>query len=355
LGLLLLLAAVTPAAAGELRVWPTAVVSGDKVTLADVAELSGFDSAAADRLSDIVVQAAPSAGGEIAVRINDIRGALAEANADLSSIQILGSSRCKVSKPRPPREPAPPPIKAAESREPSPQRPAKAALKIEQSIAVDPESLEAAVRQFIASRTPDPGGKLEIRFSPANRNDLQLRLGSDRIEIHPKEDRTIGLLSYEVDILRGEQVERTIPLVADVSLVKDVVVARRPINRGALIEGRDLRLEERRFADLESVGITDLAAAVGQQSARFVKPGEMLATNYVQAKAMIGRGDRVTIWNRQGSLLIKATGTAQQAGSLGETIAVRRDGSKKKEDVIDAEVTGPATVALIAARQVAQR
>jgi len=355
LGLVLLLAAATPATAGELRVWPTAVVNGDRVTLADVAELRGFDSTDVDRLSDIVVQAAPSAGGEIAVRIGDIRGALADANADLSLIQILGSSRCKVSKPRPPREqPSVVDRKSKPKAQPAP-KPAKAAAVKAMEAAVAPGSLEAVLRQFIISRANDCGGSLEVRFSPANREDLHLSVDDYQVEIHPKEQRTIGLLSFEVDLVRGEQVERTIPLVAEVWLVKEVVVARRPINRGAAIEGRDLRLEERRFSDVESVGITDLAAAVGQQSARFVKPGEMLAANYVQAKAMIGRGDRVTIWNRQGSLLIKATGTAQQAGCLGETIAIRRDGSNKKEDIIDAEITGPGTVSMIAARQVAQR
>lgn len=355
-GLLLSLAATTPATAGEVRVWPTAVVTGDEVRLADVAELRGFGSSVADRLGEVVVHAAPPPGGEIVVRASDIRGALAETNVDLACIQVFGSSRCKVGRLRPPREP-PPAVR--EARKPGQQLAAKpansAVAERRESPAVDPNSLEAVLRRFISSRAVDCGGKLEIRFSPANREDLRIGVGDCRVEIHPKDEQTIGLLSYEVDVLRGEEVERSIPLVAEAWLVKDVVVARRPINRGASIEGRDLRLEQRRFSDVESIGITDLAAAVGQQCQRFVKPGEMLSPAWLQARAMVGRGDRVTIWNRQGALVIKATGTAQKAGSLGETIEVRRDGSKRKEDLIDAEITGPGTVTLIAPRQVAQR
>ncbi len=356
MGLLLSLAAATPAAAGEVRVWPTAVVCGDAVTLADVAELRGFDASSAERLNEVVVHAAPPPGGEIVVRAGDIRGALVEANINLGVTQIFGSSRCRVSKLRPPPEQPPAIDKTSKPKEQPARKPTKAArMETRELEAVDPGSLEAAVRRFIASRAVHCGGKLEIRFSPANREDLRLPLGDYRVEIHPRDERTIGLLSYEVDLLRGERVERSIPLVAEVWLLTEVVVARRSINRGASIEGRDLRLEQRRFSDVESIGITDLAAAVGQQCQRFVKPGEMLAPSWLQSKAMIGRGDRVTIWSRQGLLLIKATGTAQQSGSLGETIEVRRDGAKRKEDLIEAEITGPGTVALISARQVAQR
>ena len=361
-----LASAALPAVAGEIRIWPSAMVSGDAVKLADLADLRGFDPSVSERLGQIVVQAAPAPGGEILVRLSDVRGALAEANADLGSIQILGSSRCKVSKPRPPAEPKPtaterpsakpnlkphsePQGRVGERRVKEPPAPK------EQNPPAQPGTLESVLRQYVSSRVPERDAKLEIRFSPANREDLQLREQDYRFDIRPKDDRPIGLLSYEVDLVRDGQVERTAPIVAEVWLVKDVVVARRAINRGAVIEGRELRLEQRRFSDVQSIGVTDLAAAVGQQSQQFVRPGEMLSPNGLQAKAMIGRGDHVTIWSRQGGLVIKTTGTAQQAGALGEVIEVRRDGTKRKEDLIDAEITGPGTVALSDARQVAQR
>jgi flagellar basal body P-ring formation protein FlgA len=352
--------AASPADAGEIRIWPSATVTGDAVTLADLADLRGFDPSAGDRLGRIIVHAAPSPGGEIIVKSSDVRGALAETSADLGSIQILGSSRCRVSKPRPAPEPRPAaqerPAPQPKSTPPPPERPEKERPAVaEKELVAQPGTLEFALRQYIASRAPDRREELEIRFSPANREDLRLRESDNSFQIRAKDDRPIGLLSFEVDVLRGDQIERTIPIVGEVWLVKDVVVARRPINRGAVIEGRDLKLEQRRFSDVQAIGVTELAAAVGQQSQQFVKPGEMLVPTWLQARALIGRGDRVTIWSRQGGLVIKTTGTAQKAGALGEVIEVRRDGAKRKEDLIDAEITGPGTVALSNARQVAQR
>jgi flagella basal body P-ring formation protein FlgA len=355
-----------PAVGGEIRIWPSAVVSGDSIKLADLADLRGFDAASCERLGQIVVQAAPAPGGEMLVKPSDVRGALAEANADLGSIQILGSSRCKVSKPRPPPEPKPVAQERSSARatlkqQPPPQSPQRerAAKEpppvLEREAPVQPDTLESSLRQYIASRVPGHGAKIEIRFSPANREDLRLREPEYRFDIRPKDDRPVGLLSFEVDLVREGQVERTAPIVAEVWLIKDVVVARQAINRGAVIEGRNLKLEERRFSDVQSIGVTELAAAVGQQSQQFIKPGEMLVSDWLRAKAMIGRGDHVTIWSRQGGLVIKTTGTAQQAGALGEVIEVRRDGTKRKEDMIDAEITGPGTVTLTNQRQVAQR
>lgn len=352
-------AAAAEAAAGEIRIWPSAVVTSDTVTIADLADLRGFDAPTSERLGQIVVQAAPPPGGEVLVRCDDIRAALAEANADLATIQTFGSSRCKVSKPRPPVEPKSPaerPKRTSKSNVQPRPRPAKAAAApTRQGPAEKAGTLEAALRQFITSRVPDSGAKLEIRFSPANKQDLQLSSPEYQFQIQPRDQRTIGLLSFEIELIRNGQVERTTPIVAEVWLVKDVVVARRPINKGAVVEGRDLKLEERRFSDIEAIGVANLTAAIGQQCQRFVKPGEMISPDWLQAKTLVARGDHVTIWNRQGNLVIKTTGTAQQAGCVGEVIEVRRDGTKRKDDLIDAEVTGPGTVTLSADRQLAKR
>ncbi len=326
--------------ADEIRVWPTAVVQADSVLLADVADLRGFDPSIQSQLGSLVVHAAPRSGGEVLVRLSDIRGALFDADANMASIRIFGSSRCKVLRPKPPRESDVLPIPA---RKEAPIR------KVELDSRGKPApsgTLESAIRRFIAARVPMRDARVEIRFSPANERDLALSDTEFQFEIRARSNRGIGLLSFDVSLVRDGRVERTSPIVAEVSLVKDVVVARRPINRGKTIEGRDLRLEERRFSRIEDIGITELEAAVGQESRQFVKAGSMLHVKQVQAKPLVTRGQRVTIWSRNGGLVIKTTGKAQRAGALGETIEVRRDGAKRRQDLIEAVITGPGTVTL---------
>jgi flagella basal body P-ring formation protein FlgA len=144
-------------------------------------------------------------------------------------------------------------------------------------------------------------------------------------------------------------------VVAEAAVVRDVVVAKRAINRGETIEGRSLKLEQRRFTDASQIGVTDLAAVVGHQARQLIHAGEMLAVRSVEPRPLVKRGDPVTIWMRQGGLVIKAAGRAQAAGSLGQMIEVARDGTRRKQDLIDAVVTGPATVSVGEARQATLR
>lgn len=349
-----IVAQATSVEADEIRIWPTAVVLGDAVTLADVADLRGFDLPAKQHLSGIIVHAAPRAGSEVLVRIDDVRGALAEADANLGSIRILGSARCKVSKPRAPR-------KAATARVAAKRKPRKrgertpAAYPEPRQAEPPPKTLESVIRRHIAARVSDPGAKLEIRFSPASDHILRLSAEEYDFKIHPANDRKLGFLSFGVDAVRNGQREQIQPIVAEVQLVKEVVVARRPVNRGKIIEGRDLRLEGRRFTDFESIGITELAAAVGRQCGYFLRAGEMLRPECLRATPLVRRGERVTIWVRSGGVEINTTGKAQQPGALGQIIEVRRDGAKRKQDLIEAVVTGPGTVAVSDIRQLASR
>jgi flagella basal body P-ring formation protein FlgA len=80
-----------------------------------------------------------------------------------------------------------------------------------------------------------------------------------------------------------------------------------------------------------------------------------LRAEMLKTKPLVQRGDVVTIWARLGGVEIKTTGRAQAAGAMGEKITVCRDGTRRKQDLIEAVVTGPKTVALADERAVASR
>ncbi|HKQ47451.1 MAG TPA: flagellar basal body P-ring formation chaperone FlgA [Phycisphaerae bacterium] len=346
---------VVSASAGEVRIWPTATATGDAVLLGQVAELRGFDMESERRLAQVGVFDAPTPGGELLVRADDIRSALADAGEDLSAIQLIGAARCKVSKPRPPRVPRPAPhltrsIKKIEPR-PTPAKPVARPTPPEKKSPSG--TMESALRDYIQASFPEPDAKLEIRFSPAKADDLRSSDPDAKYEIRSRDEKKLGLRSFEVSVVRQGEIDRRIPIVGEVTLLKEVVVARRAINRGETIEGRALKLEERRFTDLAAVGLTDLSAATGQQSRGFVRPGEMINEQSVEQRPVVARGQPVTIWMRQGSLAIRTTGRAQQSGGLGDRIEVLRDGARRKQDLIEAMVTGPGTVSMGSPEQLA--
>lgn len=350
------------AGAGVIRVWPTAEVTAGEIRLADMAALQGFEPDAQSQLSDLVIHAAPRAGGALLVRVSDVRSTLQESGANLASIRIIGAARCEVSKPRPAR-PARPTIDRRDRSKPEARRrPAKdddTDRPGETRRLAPADTLESVMLEYIEARVAPKEGRLEVRFGASSRRALELRQSDFRFVIHPSEgvrnDRRLGLRSYRVDVLRGEELVETVPVVAEVTILREVVVARKPINRGQTVVGRHLQIEERRFDDLSRVGITDLSAAIGKQARQFVRQGEMLIDNSVETPATVLRGESVTIWHRGSGLRIKTSGKALEDGRLGSQIRVHRDGTRRNAQIIDAIVTGPGTVELVEGPTLASR
>src|SRR5262245_36421839 len=132
------------ACAGEIRIWPSAVVQGKDVRLGDIAELTGFSGNGAGRLSDTVVSSSPCPGSNASVSATEIRTALAETGANLADIQIMGASRCAVTRPatpKPPKQITPKPAKPRYVPRPPRQAAAKDIVK-SQPVA----TLETALR-----------------------------------------------------------------------------------------------------------------------------------------------------------------------------------------------------------------
>ena len=349
-GAAVMVCALSAAMGGEIRIWPSCVVQGEAIHVGDVADVRGFSVEDREKLRDIIVSAAPKSGGDLVVQSADVRAALSDAHVNLADVSLLGASRCKVSRMHPAvakldNKPAARHVRKisfAEGARPHEIAPRPATA-----------TLETTLREFIEARVGETEGKVEIRFSPTSRSALQLEAARHHFDIRPREQSKLGLLTFEVEITGDDVAPKMVPIIAEVALSREVVVAKRPINRGETIEGRNLKLEQRRFTDYSQVGVTDLAAVTGQQARQLIRPGEMLLARIVESKPVIRRGDPVTIWMRQAGLVIKASGRAQASGSLGDRIEVARDGTMRKQDLIEAIVTGPATVTVGEMQQVA--
>lgn len=398
--------------AGRIRIWPTAVVSSEGVQLRDVAELIDFDTDTMTRLESVGVSDSPSFGGESLVHVSDVREALAKSGVNMADVVVLGASRCRVTRVALPREAraAVLPKRGNDSMRPAQNRPALPKHRMigarkaewarletassddgaitdsrgESEAGVD--SLESILRRHIVAAFSRDEGRVEIRFSPTSQRVLEQSVESDcRVRIRNRDNRRTGLVSFEVRLERpstSEGVEslsreiapevradsnhgrggdkaieasRELLVSAEVILLKAVVVARGPINQGQTITVRDVKLEERRFDGTEQIGLSDVSAVVGQQSKRFIRQGEMLDVRAIESKPIIRRGEVVKIIVSGGGVEIRTSGQAQAAGALGDVIAVRRDGSRRKQDLIDAVVVGPGLVAYAEARLMASR
>lgn len=355
-------ALLTPVAqSADVRMWPTATVDREVITFGDVADLSDV-LADRERIREIVVHVAPQPGMELRIGIADLREALAERSADLAEISFVGASACRVSRARPPEPPKPvivrekrPPTSSRRVRH-TPQKSSHGADADDAQRAVD--TVETALRQYIESHAAMAGGKLEIRFGSAQRDVLRLPLNECRIDIQPDNPddagNWLGTRTFRVDVTRADQKTTPVAIMADIAMIRPVVVAKRPINLGQKIDAAALRVEPRRFDDARNLGITDMRVAIGQTAAQFIDANAMVTAKALAAAPVVKRGETVTIW-RRGGVQIRLSGRAQGDGMLGSTIKVRRNGSKNARELLDAVVTGPGTVELSDDVQVASK
>lgn len=121
----------------------------------------------------------------------------------------------------------------------------------------------------------------------------------------------------------------------------EVVVPLRTIARGETLNASDVTIERRpRDAQFNDV-LGEMRAAIGKVAKRTLVAGSVLRSGDVQREEVVGRGDIVTIVYEARGISISLRGRANEAGAVGDTIAITNIQSKR---VLQGTVTGPGRV-----------
>lgn len=121
----------------------------------------------------------------------------------------------------------------------------------------------------------------------------------------------------------------------------DVVVPLRTIARGETLVAGDLGVERRPREPGAKDLIGEARGAVGKVAKRSLLAGVPLRGADVQREEIVGRGQIVTLVYEHRGLLISMRGRANEAGAMGDVIAVTNPESKR---VLHATVSGPGRV-----------
>ena len=326
-------AVASPAESVTIRLWPTAVVTAQAIAMEDLGRVSVSSDALGTIVRACPMGEAPPPGGSTVITLEHVTAALVKAGIHPTQVLIRGSSRCLVSRP------ANPPVGGPSTTRPATQ-PAGEETVEESASHPGPGTLEEVVSQHLGAKLAHLGGTPQIRYSPAVQRALALSSPRYAFQLRDRGDQVLGLISLEADVLEGGRIVDTVPIVAEVALNRPVVVARTAINRGQVIKAKNLMLAERRFTRVSDIGLSDLTSLLGQESRRYIERGSMLAARDVQARALVQRGDLVTVWVREGDLVVKSVAKALRPGIYGETIDVK---SEATGETFAVTVTGPQT------------
>ncbi|MCG3136644.1 MAG: hypothetical protein HJJLKODD_00479 [Phycisphaerae bacterium] len=313
IALVLLSCGADRASAAVIRLHPTATAIQTEVRLGQVAELVGFSADQAAQLADLVVVEQLEAGREITITTVQINTLLAGNKVNLADVVMRGASRCTI-------------------RRPVDLTPANTTHAEPSSL-----TLEAQLRRYFEERIREYGGQLELSYG-RNIQPLLLLSGPEyEFTIRPRSSRLLGQLELSVTIQHGLQPPQVEPVTVQVTLTREVVVAKRSINRSQTITAEDVRMEARSFQDLADLGLTDLQQTVGLRAKQLIATGDMIMTTQLEQIPLVQRNEEVRILSQQGGIALETTCKALESGTLGQVIRVRNETSRK---VFQVKVTG---------------
>jgi flagella basal body P-ring formation protein FlgA len=196
----------------------------------------------------------------------------------------------------------------------------------------DPESIRETARQFAAGMAAAERGAARVEVGALDRR-LRLPQCDKPLSAHlSPSSRNASRQSI------GVRCEGAVPwsLFVPVTIERpaQVVVTARPVPRGQVITGEDVKLAERDLNTLHRGYLTDPAQAVGQLAERDLPGDEELVPGNVGKPNAIKRGAEITIMAADELLDVRVSGVALASGGIGERIRVRNASSKREFDAV---------------------
>ena len=336
--------------AGSVRLWPSAAVVDDGVRLTDVSELSGFDPEVERTLCDLIVAEAPPAGGTRVLHLDLIRSALVAAGTNMATVTLRGATQCSVSRPSIPESPAPAKIlPVAGSGGPgrwaaSGTCPRGVAPPVDspRTFPATAPTLRQAVVNYFNLELERYGGRAEVIFDRSSAQVLDLSGPPYEFVIRRRKGSPLGLTSIEVEVLADGRVVQSVPLVVQVTMMRQAVAARRAINQDATVHPEDLGLVALSVTCLDRLGFDEIEMVAGQRARRFIPVGTLIEPGMLEEVPLVQRGELVTLASVVGGVRVVTTAKAAETGLRGELVKVRAVDRKGIE--FDAVVVGPGAV-----------
>ena len=131
---------------------------------------------------------------------------------------------------------------------------------------------------------------------------------------------------------------------ATLHVMKNVVVALRPLVRGYALTLADVQLEARPLASLRQNYFENTAAVSGKKLKQAIAAGTVISATSLDNARLVSKNQQVTITSGiNASINVKTNGVALRDGNLGDRITVRNSTSNK---VIEATVIAPGLVSV---------
>jgi flagella basal body P-ring formation protein FlgA len=319
-----------------------ASVSSIEIRLSQIARWPASRGDAMDQTGDLIVGRFEAGKLSRVIDVDDVKTVLEGAGINLGTIDFSGALRCVVTRSDARLELAlEQAATAAVERLAPTTRPG-----IEQEIpARPPRTLREILTTEVAQRFGMSEESLQIRFSAQDEKIVNLAEPHFKFEVEPRRARNIGDMTWDVGLVTAAGRQK-VAVTANVRAWQTQVVAMKPIVARQVINELDVS-EKRVLVDQlpEDQPLT-LGQVVGQQVAREVSAGGAINGRLLEAVQLAKVGQLVNVMVQNGGVQLKWVAEARESGAHGQTIRVRKPGTREEFSVI---LTGPQQGKLVSA------
>ena len=273
-----------------IRLSAETVIENERVTLGDIAEISGAGEETINRLRAVSLGYAPNIGMTRELRKEDILLAVAAAGFAKSDFTLNAPARIAVRR-------------AAQIVNRDLLREA-----VEKAILINfqNENVTAKiVRLDLPADLRVPTGKTQVRASAANVVNF------------------FAPFSVSLEIRVDEQIVKRISVTAQIEATAEVLVAARDLTSGDKISEADARREVRRLEKPLNNYLRDAKNLRGMVLLKNLFAGAEIGTDAVAAGYVVRAGDSVRIIGVSGKTQIIISGEARSSGRIGDRISVK--------------------------------
>ncbi|NHZ89950.1 flagellar basal body P-ring formation protein FlgA [Massilia sp. CCM 8733] len=301
----LLLAASGALAAARVTLKSSAMVTGARITLADIASVQG-DGAAA--LAALDLGAAPLPGYSARISRAELERTL---RSRALPYQLGGDSAASVSIER-------------------------------RAQGVDAQALAALAEEHLRRHLGANHSRVELKLATPL---AELQRPAGKVELTARA-LAPGLVPRRrmqvwVDIAVDGVFARAVALPFDVHAWRPLLAAARELPAGTVPDCTMLVTRDEDVTALDGAAATTDCGAVRGRLKRALMPGAPLLAAYLQASFAVGQGDSIGLQMHHGAIVLESRATALSDGNVGQRIEVRPAGAS---GTVRAEVIGPALV-----------
>jgi flagella basal body P-ring formation protein FlgA len=135
--------------------------------------------------------------------------------------------------------------------------------------------------------------------------------------------------------------EWTVYVPVRVKVMKQVVVAARPLAANRNLTRQDVRLQAMDIADLRQGYISSPQQVVGQQLKYPLAVGRVVPSRSLKLEKIVRRGEQIVLVAAAGAMEVRMNGTALDDASIGDKVKVKNSSSER---VVEGIVQAPGIV-----------